>query len=258
MKKISIASAIMLASVSIVGISPAQANSQETIAIIDAYFDRSLPGTHICVADSGCNLVPTNTTSTTFTHGTRMARIILNNNPGANVVYIRAGSVNNRNQIVSANGREIANSFLAVPTSASVVSISIFNNGNGCRPATTGAVNVSLELSKTQSAINSIVARNGSVLASAGNGAATLVDKVDYPACLPNVVAIAKAKGSGAFDSQGRAHSEMDVAVYPSTGLIGDFNTTSGLTAALASKWAATKDRVIANSKQFIKLDVIR
>jgi hypothetical protein len=237
---------------------PAQANASETIVIIDAYFDKTLPGTHICVADSGCSIVPSNSTSTTFTHGTRMANIIIKNNPLASLVYIRAGSVNHLGQIVSANGREIANAFLAVPQDASVVSISIFNNGTGCRPSSTGLVNVSLELSRTQSAINSIVSRSGAVIAAAGNGAATITDKVDYPACLAGVTAVAKANSSGTFQSQGRIHPEMDVAVYPTTGLLGDFNTTSGLTAALASRWNLSKDSVIANSKQFLRLDVVR
>lgn len=258
MKKIAVAALAAFVSLgATISVAPAQANSTETIAIIDAYFDKSLPGTHICVADTGCNLVPTNTTSTTFTHGTRMARIVLKNNPTANLVYIQAGSVNSRNQIVSANGREIANAFVAVPYNASVVSVSIFNNGSGCKPSNAGLVNVGLELSKTQSAINSILSRNGAVIAAAGNGHARLSAAVDYPACLPGVTAVARGSQISGFLTQGRLHPEMDVAVISKTDDTRELRATSGLTAALASKWLSVKSSVVPNSKQFLTLDVV-
>jgi hypothetical protein len=261
MKKISFVSAMALAAVSLIGIVPAQAAQVDTIAIIDSYFDKSLPGTHICVADSKCDLTPTDTNSTTFAHGTEMARIILKNNPSANLVYIRAGSLNVRNQIVFPNGREISRAFEAVPNNVSVVSISIFNNGNGvssgtsCKPSNTGLVAVGLELSKTQSAINRIVSRGGSVIAAAGNGRG--VSRVDYPACLPNVVAVARGSQNSGFLTQGAAHPEMDVAVISKTSDVGSLRTTSGLTAALASKWNLTKSLLTKNSKQFLVLDVV-
>lgn len=245
---------------------PAQAASVETIAVIDAYFNKSqLVGnfTEICVADSGCAATPTSVavSSTTLTHGTIMAQIIAKNNPNAQVVLIRSGSVVG-SKLYQASAREIANAFSAVPKTSSVVSISIYNNGSGCRPSTANApgnaiVNVSLELSKTQQTINSLVGSGINVVAAAGNAPETNTANVDYPACLPNVTAVAKAAGNGDIRSQGGLNSELDIKVYPSVGLNGNFNTTSGITAAVAAKWSTIKSTIIPNSKQFVKLDVI-
>jgi len=263
MKKIISLVVLALVAVTVV---PAKAAPVETIAVIDAYFNKSqLVGnfTEICVADSGCASTPTAVanSNTTLTHGTIMAQIIAKNNPEALVVLIRSGSVV-KSKLYQASAREIANALLAVPATASAVSISIRNNGNGCRPTTANApgnpiVNVSLELSKTQQRINDLVKSKIGVIAAAGNGSERDTLSVDYPACLPNVTAIAKAAGDGEARSQGIGNAELDIKVYPSVGLIGNFNTTSGITAAVAAKWNSIKSTIIPNSKQFVSLDVL-
>lgn len=246
---------------------PAQAAPTETIAVIDAYFNKTqLVGnfTEICVADSGCTATPTSvaTSTTTLTHGTIMAQIIAKNNPNANIVLVRSGSVVN-SKLYQASAREISNAFLAIPSTASAVSISIYNNGSGCRPSTANApgnaiVNVSLEVSRTQQRINSLVSSGINIIGAAGNGPQTNTLSVDYPACLPNVTAVAKAAGNGDIRSQGIANPELDIKVYPSVGLVGNFNTTSGITAAVAAKWSTIKSTITSNSKQFVTLNVLK
>jgi hypothetical protein len=258
MKKISFVSAIALAAVSLVGISPAQATQSETIAIIDAHFDASIPGTHICVADVGCETNISNAAS----HGSQMANIVIKNNPNAKLVLIRAGSFS-KGSLSFPNAREISNAIQAVPTNASVVSISIFNNSgmNNCRPSTSsgnGTKNplVSLEVKRTTDSINQIVSRGGAVLAAAGNGPAKNARNLDYPACLPNVTSVARGVQGSGFLTQGKDHPELDLALV-ATNDVGQFRTTSGLTAALASRWSSVKNSIVANSKQFLVLDVV-
>lgn len=245
---------------------PAQAAPVETIAVIDAYFNKSqLVGnfTEICVADSGCNSIPvTADGETSLSHGTIMAQIVAKNNPNAQIILIKSGSVV-ATKLYQANAREISNAFMAVPKTASVVSISIRNNNGttSCRPGTKspGAItpNISLEVSRTQQAINTLVSSGINVIASAGNLTQTNKTAIDYPACLQNVTAVAKAASNGEIRSQGIDNPELDIKVYPSVGLIGNLNTTSGITAAVAAKWSSIKSTIISNSKQFLNLNVI-
>lgn len=265
MKKLTLIVAVSMATLMV---SPAaNADTVDSVTIIDAYFNKSaLPtnATEICVADSGCSLTPTKvaTSSTTLTHGTIMAQIVAKNNPTANIILIRAGSVVGE-KLYQASAREITKAFMAVPDSSSVVSISIYNNGNGCRPNTANApgnsiVNVSDEVEKTKKSISDLVNKNISIISASGNGSEKNINSIDYPACLPGVTAVAKASSSGQPRSQGSNNSELDLLVYPSVGLVGNFNTTSGITAAVAAKWSSIKAEIVSNSKQFIKLNVLK
>jgi hypothetical protein len=259
MKKISYAALAAVVVSSLVGFAPAQATQQDTIAIIDAHFDPSIAGVHVCVADVGCDLVISDRNS----HGSKMADTVSKNNPGAKLVLIRAGSFN-KGKFQVPNAREISNAFASVPDDASVVAIAISNtNGNACNPGTAsnnGTKNpvVREEVARTATLISNIVVRGGAVVAAAGNGHSRNATSIGYPACLPNVTAVAKANSLGVVQTQGLLHPELDVAVYPKTGLLGFLNTTSGLSAALASRWSSVGSSVVPNSKQFLLLDVVR
>ena len=239
----------------------------DKIAIIDAYFDASqLTGkiSQVCVADLGCtsNPVKASSSNASLSHGTEMAKIILKNNSNAEITLIRAGSVVN-GTLYQASAREISKAFNSVPAGTTAVSISIYNNGSSlCRPGTsrapgTSIVNVSSEVSATSAAISNLVSLGTNVIAASGNASVTQSSKIDYPACLPGVTAVAKASDTGKALSQGSSHPELDILVYPSTGLVGMFNTTSGLTALLASKWSSVRDGYVPNSDQLFKLDAV-
>lgn len=239
----------------------------DKIVIIDAYFDLSqISGvvSEICVADLGCGSKATRASNSqaSTVHGTEMAKIIRKNNPESELFLIRAGSVIN-GTLYQANAREIARSFASVPAGSTAVSVSIYNNGaSSCRPGTAKApgtqiVNVSLEVTNTSTAISNLLSSGTNIVAASGNGSATNTSSIDYPACLPGVTAVAKSSNTGQILSQGRLHPELDVLVYPSTGLVGMFNTTSGLTALLASKWSEVRDGYVPNSDQLFKLEVV-
>lgn len=239
----------------------------DKIVIIDAYFDASqIAGkvSEICVADLGCGTLATRSSSwrASILHGTEMAKIVAKNNPKAELVLIRSGSVRN-GILYQASAREISKALASVPSDSTVVSVSIYNNGpSNCRPGTARApgtpiVNVSLEVSNSSNAVSKLVESGINVVAAAGNGSRFLRTKIDFPACLPGVTAVAKSSDRGQALSQGAAHPELDALVYPSTGLVGMFNTTSGLTALLASKWSEVKSGYVPNSDQLFKLEAV-
>jgi hypothetical protein len=239
----------------------------DKIVIIDAYFDVSqITGnvSQICVADLGCSEKATRVSSSnaSLIHGTEMAKIVRNNNSSAELLLVRAGSVRN-GILYQASAREISKALSSVPSDSGVVSISIYNNGNSvCRPGTARApgtpiVNVSLEVSNSSNAVSKLVESGINVIAAAGNGSRFSSTKIDFPACLPGATAVAKSSANGQALSQGGAHPELDALVYPSTGLVGNFNTTSGLTALLASKWSEVKSGYVPNSDQLFKLEAV-
>lgn len=262
MKKISFVSAIVLAAVSLVGINPAQAKDEHVVAIIDSYFDPSISATHICVADFGCNLRPSNTSSPVFSHGTQMASIVSRHNPDAKLILIRAGSISG-STLGDANAREISNALLAVPAHADVISISIFSNnsknsrGTDCRPsnslgysvprgATHRPVNVSNELTRTTNAVSAIVSSGRAVLASAGN--ADLPNGLNYPACVTSVTSVTIPFATGT------ANPGLDI--YLNTNgdtLNGDLATTSGATAFIASKFGQYRP-TLSTSKNVVSV----
>ncbi len=233
---------------------PATANDVvDKIAIIDSYFDPSIAGTHICVADKGCNIKPSNTTAPVFSHGSRMAAIVKKYNPNAQLVLIRSGSVVGTT-LYDANGREISNAFIAVPLDADVVSISIYSNGNGtnngtgCRPSTqtrTGTVAVSTELARATNATNAIIASGRSIVGAAGN--AKLPTGLNYPACLPAVTSVTIPGATGT------SNPTTDIFLQTNGNYLGgDINTTSGATAFVASKWDNYKLVVVPNKTTLV------
>lgn len=235
---------------------PATANNVvDKIAIIDSYFDPSIAGTHLCVADKGCEIKPTNTTTPVFSHGTKMASIIKKYNPDAQLVLIRAGSVVGTT-LYDANGREISNAFIAVPVDVDVVSIAIYSNGNGtnngtgCRPSTqtkTGTVAVSFELTRATNAVNSIVSSGRAVVGAAGN--AKLPTGLNYPACLSSVTSVTIPGQTGT------SNPNTDIYLQPNGNYLGgDVNTTSGATAFVASKWDKYSQVVVSGKTTLVGL----
>lgn len=236
---------------------PATANNLvDKIAIIDSYFDPSIAGTHICVADFGCNVTPINKASDAFLHGTKMAAIVKKHNPNAQLVLIRAGSVVGTT-ISDANAREISNALLAVPADADVVSISIYSNGSGtgngtgCRPSNKlgyslplgndpikYTVNVSSELIRATNAVKTIVSSGRAVVAAVGNGRLAFPapyvqsQAMSYPACISAVTSVA------VVGLVGTSNINTEIVLSPNGNYLGgDIATTSGATAFIASKW---------------------
>lgn len=256
MKKISFVSAIALAAVSLVGISPAQAAQVDTIAIIDTQFDGADVGsnvTHVCVTACNNNSVPrpgNRTQAGHYNHGIGIAEIVRKSNPNAHLILIRAGST--KVGPVSSQGLLDALRWVDANRAAlgiDVVSASL-NAGNGSRCAATGGV----RHADVVGVVDSISNAGTPILASAGNGSNP--NALGYPACIPNVVAVS-ITGS------------RDGVNNPNTDFIGrsdgfNFNTTIGaiswrsssaLTAMLAGAWGTVQH--VPNSRQQITLNVV-
>jgi hypothetical protein len=213
MKKISFVSAIALAAASLAGIAPAQAEEQKTIAIIDSYFDRGLIGgdvVEVCVVTKTlCDIVtqPRNPKQfENFNHGTIMADIVRQNNPGAKIILIRAS--NHANSTVNGIGFNSALDWIVANRSTySIDSVSFsYNVGNGatCRPSTPG-VNIHSAHSDIVGDIQKLKSDGVLVYAAAGNYASG--NRVDYPACIDEVVSVGSSNWRGS-----QARSDIVVA----------------------------------------------
>lgn len=187
----------------IIGVSPAQANSQGSIAIIDVNFESHLidgPVTEICITSQViCNMsvVPRNASQfKAFNHGTIMADVARSANPSAHLILLEAGStktgVITGNQLLAALNWVVAN---ASQQNIKAVSFS-YNAGNGsrCTPSAPGA-NISLVHNSIVSAIANLKVSGIKFYASTGNHASK--SQIDYPACISDSVAVGSTQFAG-------------------------------------------------------------
>ena len=192
--------AVAIASVSAIAISPAQADSQEAIAIIDANFDSSLISgdvLNVCVVgESACSRVSQPKTASqfkNFNHGTIMADVVRQNNPNAKLVLIRAATVTTN--VINGIGFEAALDWIQENRdSLNITKVSFsYNVGDGskCLPGTPG-YNASSVHADIVGDISNLLARGTKVYAAAGNYSKP---QVDYPACISDVISV----GSGMY-----------------------------------------------------------
>lgn len=239
-----------------ISVAPAQANTADTIAIIDTQFDGANVGsnvTQVCVTACTNNSVPragNRSQLNNYNHGIAMAEIIRKSNPNAHLVLIRAGStkvgeVTSQGLLDALKWVEVNGARLSID----VVSVSL-NAGNGSRCTATGGV----RHIDVVNSINTLANASIEVLASAGNGFNP--NALGYPACIPNVVAVSIT-------------GQRDGVSNPNTDFIGasdgfNFNTTIGpiswqsssaLTAMLAAAWGTVQH--VPNTRQLINLSVI-
>jgi hypothetical protein len=225
MKKISFVSAIVLAAVSLAGIAPAQAEDQKTIAIIDSHFDSTLISgdvVEVCVvAKTLCDVVAQPITSKQFedfNHGTIMADIVRQNNPTAKLILIRAA--NHTNNTVNGNGFNAALDWIILNKDVyGIDNVSFsYNVGNGtsCRPSTPGA-NIQLAHNDIVADIQKLKSAGIVIYAASGNYASG--NRVDYPACIEDVVAVGSTQWRG---SQPRSDIILGGHAYVSNTLKSD------------------------------------
>jgi hypothetical protein len=200
MKKLAIVIATMFA---LVGIAPAQANTQGAIAIIDVNFESQLIDgqvTEVCItAVTVCNnpAIPRNASQfKAFNHGTVMADIARANNLSAHLILLESGTtktgVVTGVQLLSALSWVSAN---AAAFNIKAVSFS-YNAGNGttCMPSSPG-VNVRTAHSNIVNAIAGLKAAGIKFYASSGNHVRG--NQVDYPACISDAVAVGSTVYAG-------------------------------------------------------------
>lgn len=193
MKKFAVLFAALLA---LVGIAPAQANSQEAVAIIDVNFESHLIDgqvTEVCVtSESACasTVLPRNASQfRAFNHGTIMADIARANNPSAHLILLEAGI--SKTSVIT--GIQLLNALNWVSANASQYNIKAvsfsYNSGNGstCKPSSPG-VRVDVTHNGIVSAIANLKANGVNFYAASGNYASG--NRIDYPACIADTIAV--------------------------------------------------------------------
>lgn len=251
MKKITAVFAAIL--LSGIAISPASANAEKSIAIIDSFVDTTNISNSVAHCfDAACSV------GRADKHGTQMAEIVRQNNSSAMIIGISAGVT----KAGPVNSIGLSKALKWVLDNADVYSIGVvsvsLNAGNsslqGCKPKATG-VNVNILDNEIISYINFLDAKGIAVVAAAGNGSNRA--QLDYPACISNVVAVTAPL------RQGTTNSVLDFLVRTSVtnaktsfGVV-SYKTTSAVTALVAARWSNISSSP-RNAASQIRLDAVK
>jgi hypothetical protein len=193
---------IFVAVFALIGISPAQATSEESIVIIDVNFESQLIDgrvTEVCITSAYfCNSSPTPKRASefqAFNHGTIMADIARSKNPSAHLILLESGigktGVVTGNELLLALNWVVAN---ASQNNVRAVSFS-YNSGDGskCTPKSPG-VKVQTVHANIVKAIATLKNVGVKFYASTGNHSKTAID---YPACIPDAIAVGSTDFAG-------------------------------------------------------------
>lgn len=193
MKKIA---ALIAAMFLVVGITPAQAQPQNAIVIIDASFEASLisgdvlevcvVGEALCKRDDK----PRNWIQYRgYNHGTIMADVVRANNPNAKLILIQAANI--KTSKVTGVGLSSALDWVQENRNRyNITAVSFsYNAGNGsrCLPATPGHNVIDMH-NKIVDDVANLKAMGTPLFAASGNYGRG--DRIDYPACIEDVVAV--------------------------------------------------------------------
>lgn len=251
MKKTAI---ILSAILALVSVSPAQAEEQKSLAIIDSYFDSSVSvSQRVCVAVTGCDITlsskPT-TLSSPANHGNGMVEVAKKQNSNIKIVAIRSANTTAK-ATSEMNAGDFIRALKWVDNNSSgigAVSLSRFFNGTGnCTPNSAGTAEfggVRGADTTIKSLIDSLSKKGIPVFTATGN---KFKAPVDYPACITttNSVSVGSVNKLGSavsvysFDSNTDYFASGSVSTYKSSlfGLIP--NTTSAGTVAVATKYVS-------------------
>ncbi len=216
LKKLSVVAVSLLA---IVGVTPAQANTVESIVIIDSNFDEStVTGDflEVCLVPGSCASLTPKLSSQykTYNHGTIMANIARSNNPSAKLILINAASPTSN---VNAVSLETALDWvIANQAQYNIKSVSFSANagsGSKCSPSASG-VSVATLHEDIVSDVKALASVGTRVYASSGNY--TSGDNIDYPACISDVVAVGASTFRG---SQLKSDIVLNLPVFSSPNL---------------------------------------
>lgn len=224
--------ALFAAMLLVVGVTPAQAEVKESIAIIDANFEASLISgdvIEVCVVDAALcarDDKPANTRQyQSYNHGTIMADVVRQNNPNATIILVRAANI--KTSVVNGIGFAAALDWIQENKSKhNITKVSFsYNAGNGsrCLPSTPG-VDVLKAHQNILGDIANLKSMGTTVYAASGNYSSG--DRIDYPACITDVVAVGSTVYKG-------SQAQSDVVVS-------GFTYTSN---SLKSEYASFQDR---------------
>lgn len=246
---------------------PVHAQEKNSIVIVDTAVNTNLPELkdrvvhEVCMVQTGtcsngkmfdegpksANLLPTQSYTNGFEHGTVMALVAAQINPNVNIIFIRiAGTLSNGSMgsfndvsVTRALNWASANKdrFNIVSVSASVGNTA-YNSGTNYCP-------IKATHKELIGHIDSLMARGVAVMFAAGNNRDRL--RVNFPACIPQAIAVSAVNRFSATDGwvvSSLVNTGPDTDFYAlgsyktvikDTGIFGQ---TSPATAALSAYWA--------------------
>ena len=195
---------------------PAQGDPlQRSLVIIDTGFDTSLPVIKDAVVYESCimfwsgcpngtsfqegpgaSTLPTNISNTSnMTHGTQMASIAMNANPGQKLVLIRVIAYNARGDRLPVSDSTVVKVFKWIASKRVELNIGAVAMAQGYHPTATGK-NYCPKNVEMERIILDLKIANVPVFLPTGNAADKT--RIDWPACIPAAIAI------GAINSKGQ------------------------------------------------------
>jgi hypothetical protein len=195
---------------------PAQGDPlQKSLVIIDTGFDTSLPIIKDAIVYESCimnwlgcpdgssfqegpgsSALPTNISNTSnMSHGTQMASIAMNANPGQKIVLIRVVAYNARGERMNISDSTVVKVFKWIVSKRIELNIGAVAMAQGYHP-TGSAKNYCPRNAELEKIILDLKIANIPVFFPAGNAADKV--RIDWPACIPAAIAI------GAINSKGQ------------------------------------------------------
>ena len=209
-------SLILIAALTTGMLVPAQGDPlQKSLVIIDTGFDTSLPIIKDAVIYESCimfwsacpngtsfqegpgaSALPTNISNTSnMTHGTQMASIAMNANPGQKIVLIRVIAYNAKGDRLPVSDSTVVKVFKWIASKRVELNIGAVAMAQGYHPTVTGK-NYCPKNVEFDKIILDLKINNVAVFFPAGNAADKT--RIDWPACIPAAIAI------GAINSKGQ------------------------------------------------------
>ena len=209
-------SLILIAALTTGMLVPAQGDPlQKSLVIIDTGFDTSLPIIKDAVIFESCimfwsacpngtsfqegpgaSALPTNISNTSnMTHGTQMASIAMNANPGQKIVLIRVIAYNAKGDRLPVSDSTVVKVFKWIASKRVELNIGAVAMAQGYHPTVTGK-NYCPKNVEFDKIILDLKINNVAVFFPAGNAADKT--RIDWPACIPAAIAI------GAINSKGQ------------------------------------------------------
>lgn len=276
MKKYLVAFIVAILSVFLVSDSPAHSTElHKRVAVIDTGLDMTHPVLNGKVAYEVCimsfalcpngqkfmegtgsaTIDPTKITNSIFYHGTQMSSIIIQNNPNAEIIFIRIVAMNANGSAASTSLNTLGSALDWVNTNSQKYNI--------------GAVSVSMGQLNPTCITNSVIEKNILALkqkeipAIFANGNNYNYNNINFPACFSPSIAVGGAdyisnkyypslysNNSSATDFY--ALGKLQVAMP--NGKYGTLTGTSSATALIASKWAYLSDKGLSYQQVYDKL----
>ena len=209
-------SLILIAALTTGMLVPAQGDPlQKSLVIIDTGFDTSLPIIKDAVIFESCimfwsacpngtsfqegpgaSALPTNISNTSnMTHGTQMASIAMNANPGQKIVLIRVIAYNAKGDRLPVSDSTVVKVFKWIASKRAELNIGAVAMAQGYHPTASGK-NYCPKNVEFDKIILDLKINNVAVFFPAGNAADKT--RIDWPACIPAAIAI------GAINSKGQ------------------------------------------------------